>query len=155
MFSLVDIDISFLNHELMFWLIAPSIVDIYLVMSTLPWAQTTVRNHRNLLQSTKLQLWEPFPFIFSSLVHLAAPFESHTLHVADSVAKTSEHQTVANRLFCVLGCKLKNFGPRWRRLQAGVSVCVCVCVGGVVEDVCMCAFLSLSCNLVLYIELNK
>ena len=42
MFSVVDNEISFVNHEL-FWSMAPSIVDIYLVMSAAMWAQTTVQ----------------------------------------------------------------------------------------------------------------
>ena len=41
LFSVVDNDISILNHKI-FLSIAPSVVDIYLLMSPITWAQTTV-----------------------------------------------------------------------------------------------------------------
>ena len=54
LFSVVNNDISILNQQNNFWSIAPSVVDIYLVMSAITWAQTTVPWDSQLLVKYKV-----------------------------------------------------------------------------------------------------
>ena len=54
LFSVADNDIPILNHNIFFHLIAPSVVDTYLVMSPITWAQTTVYYARLQLKEATL-----------------------------------------------------------------------------------------------------